>query len=191
MGLIVGSGLFLGQSLIEGSYTKEIIAITNDLNIAVKNFKDRYHYLPGDLPDAADDIAGVERGGKCDYNTSLIVNVGNGEIDSDIIMVTSITTSKDTEVVCAPNHLYNAGYIKSGTEAIRTRYGEVRIIVKSDSNFAAITLDGNPKNIIEFSGLPLEIAKAVDRVMDNDDITTGRMQGSANQDPVPYYAAPL
>jgi prepilin-type N-terminal cleavage/methylation domain-containing protein len=191
IGLLAGGSVFLANSLIQGTHAKEIMAMATDLSVAVRQFKDRYHYFPGDLPEANPDITAVADGGVCDYsntNDPSGTDIGDGEIDTDTI------TAKNTEVDCVADHLYNSGFIKSGIDGLRTRFGAIRIIVNSDSNFSAITLVGNPKHIIEFAQLPLEIAQEMDRSLDDGDITTGSMQGSAGDtttDPVPFYAVPL
>jgi prepilin-type N-terminal cleavage/methylation domain-containing protein len=190
IGLLAGGSVMLGNNLIQSSHAKEVIAMTTDLSIAVKLFKDRFHYFPGDLPDANPDIAGVTADGVCDYtniNDPSGSDVGNGEIGIDML------TSKNTEVDCVSDHLYNSGFIRTDTDTTRTRFGVIRVIVKSDSNFKNIAMDGNPKHIIELSNIPLNIAQEIDRSLDNDDITTGRLRSSeaATVDPAPFYAIPL
>ncbi|MBF0194430.1 MAG: prepilin-type N-terminal cleavage/methylation domain-containing protein [Magnetococcales bacterium] len=189
IGLIAGGSVMLSNNLIQSSHAKEVIAMVTDMSIAIKNFKDRYHYFPGDLPGANADIAAVTASGVCDYsNTDSPTNsLGNGEIGTDAI------TNKNTEVDCVTDHLYSSGLIRTDSTTTRTRFGTIRVIVKSDSNFAAIAMDGNPKHIIELTNVPLDIAQEIDRTLDNDDVTSGRLRGSEATavDPIPFYAVPL
>jgi prepilin-type N-terminal cleavage/methylation domain-containing protein len=189
IGLLAGGSVMLSNNLIQSSHAKEVISMVTDMSIAVKSFKDRYHYFPGDLPDANPDIAGVTADGVCDYSNVNSPNntIGNGEIDTGVI------TAKNTEVDCVTDHLYNSGFIRTDSTTTRTRFGVIRVIVKSASNFATLDMDGNPKHIIELSNVPLEIAQEIDRTLDNDDITTGRLRSSAaaTVDPAPFFAVPL
>lgn len=199
MGLLVGSGILLGRSLIDSGHSQEIVAMATDLNIAVKNFKQRYHYFPGDLPDAQNDISAITA--NCSYTPVQNINAGNGAIE------TAAVAGKSTEVACVPDHLYHAGFIpwifdKDGD--IVSKFGKVRIMATAQSSFKDVALDGHPDHIIQLENLPVEIARDVDRYLDNGDITTGRMQGinatvppAIDSDPnnqpetVRFYAVPL
>ncbi|MBF0435674.1 MAG: prepilin-type N-terminal cleavage/methylation domain-containing protein [Magnetococcales bacterium] len=194
MGLIVGSGILMGRSLIDSGHAKEIVAMATDLNIAVKQFKERYHYFPGDLPNANNDIGAIATTSECNYSPTQNTNAGNGRIE------TAAITNKSTEVDCVANHLYSAGFIKGGTASMRSRFGTVSVVATSDSHFSTANLTGNPTHIIEFADLPLDIARDVDRTLDDGNISQGRMRGinadgSAidlnTQDSVPFYAVPL
>ncbi|HAT48750.1 MAG: prepilin-type N-terminal cleavage/methylation domain-containing protein [Nitrospirae bacterium] len=213
MGLLVGSGILLGRSLIGSGHSQEIVAMATDLNIAVKNFKERYHYFPGDLPDAKDDITGMDL--SCHYNNknSATVQIGNGEIDTSSLTITIIDSDHHqviyhgSEATCVPNHLYKAGLIQRIPDKdgdIVSRFGKVRIMATAQSSFKDVALDGHPDHIIQLENLPVEIARDVDRYLDNGDITTGRMQGinataplAIDPDPnnqpetVRFYAVPL
>lgn len=196
MGLIVGSGILIGQTMVEGARAKDAMAIATDLATAVYEFKDRYKYFPGDLPDALPSkIPGVSSG--CSYNRSSgstnSGTVGNGLIDYG-------------EANCAIEHLQKAGLIKGSTQPIRSRYGNVRIESRaaceaelstllgsaytfppnaSDTSFNALS---QVQHVIILEGLPLSVAREIDRNMDDGDPTTGRHQAFPNaQDPVPLY----
>ncbi|MBF0422006.1 MAG: prepilin-type N-terminal cleavage/methylation domain-containing protein [Magnetococcales bacterium] len=201
MGLLLGSGVMMGRSLINNAHAKEIVAMATDLNIAIKNFKERFHYFPGDLPNAANDITAVGQASPCHYSGGTH---GDGQIGA--IAGNNIDT---TEVDCVSNHLYHAGVIKWGAASISSRYGSVRVIATAASNFSTITLPGNPMHIIEFANLPRDIAMDVDRIMDNSDVSSGRLQGVGKNnadntifslsgltldqlpDPIAFYAIPL
>jgi len=55
IGLLLG-GILGGRSLISSMQAKDVVAIVDDLRTATAYFKQRYNYLPGDLPTPAADI---------------------------------------------------------------------------------------------------------------------------------------
>src|SRR5919106_51543 len=127
IGLLLALSL-KGQALLTEVDVKNAIAVSQDLSRAIRDFKERYHYLPGDLPKAGEDIPGLtlvcaDRGG------------GNGLIDTL------------EEIQCVPDHLYRAGYVSGGkisndggTITLSIPYrgarGKVNIVARLKASFA-------------------------------------------------------
>ncbi|MBF0445649.1 MAG: prepilin-type N-terminal cleavage/methylation domain-containing protein [Magnetococcales bacterium] len=158
IGLIMGSGVLMTQSMIRGMHAKEIMTIIKDISTGTRYFKEKYHYLPGDLPLAANDIPGISS--SCNIATS-VTTIGNGLIDTA------------TEEQCFIEHLILAGFIKGdSTLTLKSRFGNIRITannkVSGDAvNNSKVQLPSSILNVIEFSNLPWDIANEVDDTLDD------------------------
>jgi len=181
IGFLLGSGVLLSQSLIRGMHTKEVMTLAKDISAASQYFKEKYHYLPGDLPLAANKIPGI--GASCSIDPDLggpaeNLNIGNGLIDTT------------TESACAVEHLALAGFITSDSQSgLSSRYGEIKIVANSsiknltcselNTNWAStdasissyVQLPSSFLNVIEFYNLPWDVAKELDRNMDDGNLT--------------------
>lgn len=205
--LILGM-ILQGTSAVRDGYTKDLSQTLRDLSSAAAQFRDRYHYLPGDIPEAYKDIADVAVSDECSNSSvqappaSTGAGSGNGKIEVN----NSDALRPDVEVYCAPLHLHFAGLIRERSSPLVKNYGDsqatIRLIALADSHFSsAATYPRVVNNIIEVSGVPLDIAKGVDRALDDGDLLTGKIRGcdtSGNLlDPddlptvVPFLAVPL
>ncbi len=124
IGLIMAA-IIKNTSLFDTAQTADAISITKDLSIAVQDFRQRYNYLPGDLPNASSTFPGVS----CDTGG------GNGLIDG-------------VEYNCAPEHLFRAGLIKGGTGPLISRYGRVWIISSALANSTSSPCNGECGHLI-------------------------------------------
>jgi len=177
---ILLTGILKGSSIIRSVQVNDAITIVEDIRSATAIFKGRYHYLPGDLPFTANEIPNVTAGGN-----------GNGAI--------SVAESANVFGAGGQNHLFNAGLIKSPT--VRTWFGGVAVSVRSTATSgvtAAFATLPNVVNVIQFAGLPCDIAMEMDIKMDDGSLATGNGRASAAVctpggagDPVPFYAVPL
>ncbi|MBF0109214.1 MAG: hypothetical protein HQL76_08570 [Magnetococcales bacterium] len=190
MGLIIGSGVLMGQTMIQGARTKDTMAIVSDLARAVRFFREKYNYLPGDIPDAKAKIAtGVADA--CDYDrdddTQDPPVVGNGVIDD-----VAVGEGKSSESACVPEHLSRAEMIRGGGVAMRSRFGVVRILSRAalELETGAPAVSGRWRNVIVLEQLPLDVAREMDRQMDDGVAEAGSHRFVA-QDPVPLYVLPL
>lgn len=178
--------VFKSVGMIEQARVQDTLAIVADLSSAARAFKQRYHYLPGDLqvstasPEIPDVPANCASGG---------VNYGTGDGVIDL-----------RETLCVPAHLFAAGYIKGGTAEMRSPYGSVSVIANANSNVAtgANPLPITVVNVMEFASLPCAVAMEVDRKVDDGNLATGRARASVAactpqslNDPVPYFAMSL
>lgn len=177
IGLLLG-GILQGQSLIRAMRVKDIVATGKDLSIASQQFKDRYHYLPGDWKYTANEIPNVTVGGD-----------GSGIIN---------TTTESNNV---PVHLFNAGFIRSAQ--LQSVYGTVRVLGNTAAAGSVVASGSNPipaaiLNVIEFANLPCDVAVEVDLKLDDGDITKGTSRASITSAAcaientvVPGFATPL
>ena len=177
---IILTGILKGSSIIRTVQVNDAITIVEDIRSTTAIFKDRYHYLPGDWPYTAGEISNVSAGGN-----------GNGAINA--------AESANVFGTGGQNHLFNAGLIKSPT--VSTWFGGVTVSVRSAATSgvtAAFATLPNVINIIQFAGLPCDVAMEMDTKLDDGNLTTGNgrasvatcISGGAN-DPVPFYAVPL
>jgi len=173
--------------------------MATDLSVAVRTFKDRYKYFPGDLPDAQNKIPEVQN--DCNYNRDNDANtppvVGNGLIDTKEVIANGLS-----EVECLPIHLSRAGLIRGSdptqpSTPMRSRFGVVRILSRIDfaTEPLAPNLPDHLRNVIVFEDLPVDVAQEMDRNMDDGNTTTGQHRSSPitnpSQGPVKFYVVPL
>jgi prepilin-type N-terminal cleavage/methylation domain-containing protein len=183
VGILIGALMVRSTSVIGGAKTTEAMALIKDLTVAINAFRDRYHYLPGDMPKAGDDIPGTSAACNIALNT---VSIGNGQIDTA------------AEVACVAEHLVRAGFIKGSTAGIFSRGNSSSI---PDVFFTARRTVGTlPPTVFPPSVLneiilinqPCETAQGIDSRMDDGNFATGRITASvvsctsgSSNDPVP------
>ena len=180
VGLILG-GILNSQSLISSMKAKDVVTIVDDLRTATVYFKQRFNYLPGDLPAPATFITAVP---------ALVAGtggtIGNGSIEGAITAATG-QAAAGSEVAEAPWQLFNAGFIgKIDTtdtrRRIKTSYGAVHMASAAAAELLAPGFAGaNPsaRNAIVFANLPCDVANEVDNKMDDGALATGRAIGTA------------
>jgi prepilin-type N-terminal cleavage/methylation domain-containing protein len=194
IGLILG-GIMMGLRLISYAKAMDVITIVEDLRAATVYFKQRYIYLPGDLPYTANEIINV--------TAASVGTNGDGNIDGAINAQGQ--AAANSEVANAPWHLYSAGFIgkidaNDAQRRIKTASGAVHIA-------SAATVNGlvpnftteNPavRNAIVFFNLPCNIVTEVDNKIDNGQTeyiagNSGRAFGTACvNDVVNWYAVAL
>jgi prepilin-type N-terminal cleavage/methylation domain-containing protein len=178
-----------GTGLIDSAKSTAVIATIKDLSTASRQFKERYRYWPGDLPNAG--IAIPNLPAACDMPTSTAA-IGDGQINTA------------AEVSCAIEELSQAGLIKAdiipatGMHGVTHETGVFRLIAGSVSNVPNF-LPGT--NVVEVSNLSCAAALVIDQKIDDGNIalaSAGRAKasvascssGGAN-DPVPFYAAAM
>jgi prepilin-type N-terminal cleavage/methylation domain-containing protein len=197
---IILAGILNAQSMIASSRAKDFVTIIEDIRSATIYFKQRYRYLPGDLPAPAADITVVP---------ALVAGtggtIGNGLIDGAIGAVTGLATA-GSEVAEAPWQLYNAGFIgkiNAGNVQRRlgTVFGAVHIASAATANgLVAGFTAANPaaRNAILFQNLTCEILTEMDNKIDDGVVTAGRAMMAApacvndlGGTTVPWYAIVL
>ena len=98
IGLILGAVLISGSSVFGRAGVASLLSNIKDLATASRDFKTRYSYFPGDLPNAGTYItANGGISGGCTY--PVAGSVGNGIVDTQ------------TESDCALEHLVKAGML--------------------------------------------------------------------------------
>jgi prepilin-type N-terminal cleavage/methylation domain-containing protein len=165
IGLILGAVFVGGQTLIANTKTTGTITLIKDLSGAVADFKSRYHYLPGDLPKASDDISGA-----CNIDTST-AKIGNGLIDTP------------QEINCVPSELILAGFVKGSPTATGfvspLNNGSLPDVFVKVANMTAVTTFPNTvQNVIEIVGIPCETANGIDGKIDDGDTSKGNVMSN-------------
>jgi prepilin-type N-terminal cleavage/methylation domain-containing protein len=149
--LLLGGMIVGGSSVMESAKISSLIGQIKDLSAASREFKTRYGYYPGDLPNAAIFITadgGISAG--CSYPASS--NVGNGIVDTA------------TESACALEHLVKARLLNKaaligGSYVIQHPFG--------GGNVSLSVVTASNENAIRVTGLPCSIALQIDSKMDN------------------------
>lgn len=176
IGLLLGAILLRSGSVIGNTKATSTISLIKDLSGAVADFKNRYHYLPGDMPKAADDIPSVSE--ICNIVTSE--KIGNGLIDD--------TTA---EKPCVAEHLVLAGFIKGSTTGILSPFNggttpDVFVLANNlSATFGTAYKFGTPtltpvtvQNVIEIQNIPCDAANAIDSKIDDGDTTKGNARSN-------------
>lgn len=178
-----------GTNLIDSARSTSVIATIKDMTTASRQFKERYRYWPGDLPNAGVSIPNLPAA--CNMPTST-TSIGDGQINTA------------AEISCAIEELFLAGLIKAdlipatGTHAITHEGGTFRLVSGATSNVQNFPPG---TNVIEITNLRCAAATVIDQKIDDNDIaftSGGRAKasvanctsGGAN-DPVPFYAAAM
>lgn len=156
--LILGGIIVSANSSIERSRMASLLSKIKDLGAAARDFKSRYGYFPGDLPNAGTFITangGISAG--CTYAVT-VAGVGNGLVNTA------------TESTCALEHLVRAGLLTkieqdqaTGNYLIRSEFGVGQ---------ASLWYDGaTNENMIRITFAPCSTALEIDRKLDNDSPT--------------------
>ena len=173
-----------GQSLIDTSQSQAVQIAVKDLATAMSQFRDRYGYLPGDIPNATTQVPGVVAG-----SCSVTANGnGDGQIDA-------------AEIPCVNTHLFQAGLIKGGAAATTIIASGGKIITIRTAARTASPVSSFPsstRNVIEIWNVPCQIAQDLDAKTDDGNFATGNTRatvascvvGGAN-DPVATMAVAL
>lgn len=180
IGILLGAILLRSGSVIGNAKTTDTLALIKDLSAAINDFKNRYHYLPGDMPKAGDDISDISAA--CNIATTT-ANIGNGQIDTA------------AEVACVAEHLVRAGLIKGSASGIFSQNNasatpDVLFIARRTGGSLPPAFSPMVLNEIELTNQPCETAKAIDSKLDDGDFTTGNIRASLTSctanDVVPY-----
>jgi prepilin-type N-terminal cleavage/methylation domain-containing protein len=180
---IVLTVVLQGRGLIGTSHSQAVQAAVKDLGEAMARFRERYGYLPGDIPDATTRVPGVVA------NSCSVTANGNGDGQIDA-----------GEVACVPNHLFNAGLIKGGTGAIQLSQGDRLITIQAIARSASsvTSFPTSTRNVIEVLNISCRGAQDLDNKSDDGNFASGNTrasvasctEGGAN-DPVPAIAVAL
>jgi len=171
IGLILGAVLYNSDLLIGNTKTTSTVKLITDLSGAVSNFKSRYHYLPGDLPQASSDITGITSGTACDKGN------GNGLVDDPT-----------NEIPCVATHLVLSGFIKGSTTGIISPFNgstnpDVFVMAASLSAYntayvgtPSLQFPSTVQNVIEIQNIPCDAASGIDNKIDDGVSTSGNVR---------------
>jgi len=190
-GILLAAGLMAGRGQISRAQSQDVIQIIGDLQTGSASFRQRYGFLPGDLPAPNTVLAGAVAG----TGGAL----GNGLVQGAV--TAAGVAAVGTETVQAPNQLFIAGLIgkltQDPTQYVRSQFGAVHI----RSNVAAVTSAAyvaafpSVRNVIVLYALPCEVVTEVDLALDDGGFQTGRARSSVPAcvagNSVPRYWVPL
>lgn len=183
VGILFGVVMLRGESIIGNAKTTDTIALIKDLSTAVSEFKNRYHYLPGDLPQASENIQNITTG--CNISTTTTA-IGNGQIDTS------------TEIGCVAEHLVDAGLIKGAANGIFSKNNssstpDVFVTAKRTTGTNPPSFPSMELNEIQLINQPCETAITLDEKLDDGNFSAGKIQASVTtcvvggtNDPVPF-----
>jgi type II secretory pathway pseudopilin PulG len=197
-------GLVLKQlGLFDTAKTADTIKLIQDIGAATQQFKQRYGYLPGDLPSALNNFASLTAA--CNMTFATQPNIGNGAIDTN------------QEALCAIEELFRADLIRVNVDPVANTW---RIGAKYDCRQAicvqllGITyarsmsasypvMPSSIRNVIALYNLPCKAAMEIESKYDDNNLATGNYRASVpscrdsandpvpQNDPVPIFVAPL
>lgn len=144
-------GVFVGGAVVlKNARTATLLGQIKDLAAAARDFKSRYGYFPGDLPNASTFITtdgGVSAG--CSYAVSA--SAGNGIVDTA------------TERTCALEHLVKARMLNK----VELSGGNYRIPHPFGEGDVSLGFTSGNENAVRVTNLPCEIALRIDDKLDN------------------------
>jgi type II secretory pathway pseudopilin PulG len=195
--LIIASlmmGLVLKQSgLFDTVKTADTIKLIQDISSAAQQFRQRYGYLPGDLPSAQNNFASLSAA--CNMTTATQPKIGNGALDIA------------QESVCAIEELARAELIRAtGFTKIDVKYacGQTNCVDLLGATYARTVSASYPlmptsiRNVIALYNLPCEAAMEIELKYDDNNLATGNYRASVSScvpgttnDPVPIFLVPL
>lgn len=144
-------GVFVGGSaVLENARTATLLGQIKDLAAASRDFKSRYGYYPGDLPNAATLITtdgGVSA--SCSYGASG--NVGDGVVNST------------QEATCALEHLVKARMLSK----VESSAGSYRIPHPFGGGEISLWHSPGNENAVRVTNVPCTIALRIDDKLDN------------------------
>jgi prepilin-type N-terminal cleavage/methylation domain-containing protein len=193
--LLTAGVVTVASTLIQSGRTQDAMKMAADLAGVTQEFRQKYHFLPGDFPINGSSTAVAEIPGVAAICLAGGANAGNGD---GLIQA--------VESACVPEHLSKAGYVKgtvnpaTGLVGLSTFYGPVQVIGNAASGVAAGTnpLPATVRNVIEYANLPCDVALEMDRKLDDGNLATGKVRASVAlctpstlNDPVPFFALSL
>jgi prepilin-type N-terminal cleavage/methylation domain-containing protein len=159
IGLLLG-GIMKGQSMIKSAKIKSVKATFTNTATAVYAYQDLTKYLPGDDPNALENISSVAE------------SVGNGEIDNGDQWA-SQTEATETE---SPNV-----WGQLASQDLVNRAQRTQNIFKSGTVVGIGTgiLDMDAE-VVCLDKIPNDVARLIDLTLDNGNATSGDLRGMAS-----------
>ncbi len=173
-GILLAAGLMAGRGQISRAQAQDIIQTVKDLQGAALAFKQRYGYLPGDLPASNTVLTGATPG--------TGGTLGNGVVEG-ALAVNGVATA-GTEIAEAPRQLFLASLIgklgTTNTNYVNSAFGPVQIAQSTAARTSAAYAAAFPtvSNVILLYNLPCEVVSEVDLALDDGAFQAGRSQAS-------------
>ena len=152
--IVIAGVLVAGDSLFGRAGVTSLLSNVKDLATASREFKARYGYPPGDLPNAGGHIT-ANGGISADCSYAVSGSVGNGIVDSA------------TESKCALEHLVKAGLLsKVEYDASATHY-YIKLVGGTAESISLWYDPDSNRNVIRITRIPCEHAQELERKLDN------------------------
>lgn len=158
--LLIGTIFIGGGVLVRQAESKAAVKQVADIRAGVRQFQERYHFLPGDFP-VTTELQNVDP-------ACVVGGAGAGNGDGLVAL---------TESACALEHLRRTDQLPPRTAAT-TKYGAVmRILSRTDAVARYTAVVGGPplfnvrdtaRNVILFEQLPCFIALSLDEALDDN-----------------------
>jgi prepilin-type N-terminal cleavage/methylation domain-containing protein len=163
--LLAGAVFVGGGVLLQQFESKATIKQIIDIRTATTQFRERFKFLPGDLP-ADTEIQNL---------APACVTGGAGVGNGDGLIAFGAAASESS---CANDHLFKSGFYKN--ESFVSKYGAIGLMSRTAgiARFTAVTtlapafnVRDTSRNVILFEGIPCFIATAVDEAFDDANLT--------------------
>lgn len=168
-GILLSVVLLKSDVMIGGAKTTDTIVLIKDLSTAIRDFKAQYHYLPGDMPTAGEELSGISVA--CNIEIVAGNKIGDGQINTA------------TEIACVAEHLVLAGLIKGSASGIFTLNNtsstpDVFVTAKRTTGALPPAFPATVINEIQLTNQWCDTAKTIDLKLDDGDFSTGRIRAS-------------
>ncbi len=205
------AAILQASSMRKEAYLKDLVSTVKDLSEATRAFKERYHYLPGDLRRASDDLP------LSPTETAVCGLLAGSYAGNGLINLQTDPQAGYTETNCAPLHLARAGLIREDASPIVRNFGDAHVSIefmsRGDSRPNSVssyptTYPTSVQNVLQLKGVPYSLAVRLDDILDDGDLDRGKVRACdtsnnpivppqnrvppEDQDtPVPYLVVPL
>jgi len=171
IGLLLG-GVLKGQELITSARVRNLISQQDGVKAAYFGFLDRYRALPGDYPQAVQNVSGA-----------TVFGNGNGQIEA---AATPAGGSVATEDIAVWEHLSRAQFINGAfthaatytTASALTNPYSMFLVMRYDNNYADAGAAATRHNLKTGNQIPADILAEVDRKIDDGNAQLGTFRFS-------------
>lgn len=195
--------LLRSAGLIPNAQIKDLIAVRTDLQVGMSEFKNRYNYYPGDMPDADTEFPQLGNATFLDATLNhipCILTAADDPERGDGQITVSTGGDPNIEFRCLPIQLYAAGMIDD-PRPIQRVYGDqtilIRVVSVRSADFPILPstnyTNDNPtvKHVVQYTNLPRTMALEIDDKLDDGNLATGPVRAvNALADPC-ILLAPL
>jgi prepilin-type N-terminal cleavage/methylation domain-containing protein len=154
IGLILG-GILNAQSILRNARIKDVTRAVMDMSAASRQFRERYGYWPGDLPNAPTQIPNLTA--SCNGN-------GNGQVNTA------------AETACAGESLIRSGMLRGDASKATITVSPSVTLTVTGATAALTGIPGLPAgwiNVIRIQNIDCDIALQLDVATDDGSLTTG------------------
>ncbi|MGV0005433.1 MAG: prepilin-type N-terminal cleavage/methylation domain-containing protein [Candidatus Porifericomitaceae bacterium WSBS_2022_MAG_OTU9] len=178
VGLLLG-GLFKGQQLLLSARVHNMVAGARAMEAAYNAFFDRYHYIPGDMPDAVAVRLGAAAQTGSQYGGDGNGRLGDGNFREASALWHQLASAGFILGSYSAGATDAASYVASGVAPDNPFGGRMMIALLDEY----LSVDGNSVARVALvfgHGLPAAAARMLDEKLDDGRPATGRVRASSN-----------